>query len=94
MPNPSTIAMQEEYDAIDREALAVAAPDIDYENTVYVFPDYTPGTFESDLRDLINRHSMEQHGGDTPDFMLANFLHEQLRLFNRITRARGQWHNG
>jgi len=38
-------------------------------------------TFESELRDLINRHSLERFS-DTPDFILAEMLAGFLTRFN------------
>lgn len=43
--------------------------------------------FRSDLEILINTHSME-NGSNTPDFILAHFLTEQLRLFDIVIGER------
>ena len=43
--------------------------------------------FEKDLRDLINRHSME-NGSDTPDWLLARYLNKCLETFNSTIRSR------
>lgn len=44
-----------------------------------------------DLRKVINRHSLE-NGSNTPDFVLADFLVEQLNLWNKFTSIREKWH--
>ena len=41
--------------------------------------DETP--FEQELTSLINKYSME-NGSNTPDFILANYLQDCLRIFN------------
>ena len=46
--------------------------------------------FERELRELINRHSMENES-DTPDFMLANFLVRCLEAWNATTSTRSKW---
>lgn len=46
--------------------------------------------FEKELRDLINRHSME-NGSDTPDDVLARYLMKCLVAFDEATRARDKW---
>lgn len=47
--------------------------------------------FAADLRDLINRHSLE-NGSNTPDFMLADYLTDCLEAYGRITQAREKWY--
>ncbi|QIG70347.1 hypothetical protein EVB87_247 [Rhizobium phage RHph_N28_1] len=49
-------------------------------------------TFREKLQLLINMHSME-NGSDTPDFILAHFLTEQLRLFDSVVTTRAS-HRG
>lgn len=49
-------------------------------------------SFREELESLINRHSFEARGGDTPDFILAAFLAEQLEVFDRTVRARDRWY--
>jgi hypothetical protein len=44
-------------------------------------------TFKDDLRDLINKHSLEGASG-TPDFILADLLVEVLSAFNQTMRKR------
>lgn len=51
----------------------------------------TTPTFESELKELINRYSMERFSG-TPDFILAEFLQEQLHVFSKFTVKRMEWH--
>jgi len=48
--------------------------------------------FKAELEDLINRHSME-NGSDTPDFILAEYLSECLRIFDRTIRSRENWYD-
>ena len=40
--------------------------------------------FITELRELLNRRSME-NGSDTPDFILAQYLTDCLRAWNRST---------
>lgn len=44
--------------------------------------------FETSLSSLINYHSLEGAGGNTPDFVLAQFLRGALSLFGDATRER------
>jgi len=46
--------------------------------------------FRQELEELINKHSLE-NGSDTPDFILAEYLMESLRAFDRATNARESW---
>ena len=46
--------------------------------------------FEQELRNLINRESMENRS-DTPDFILAEYLHSCLVAFENATNARERW---
>jgi len=47
-------------------------------------------TFQQELEDLINRHSMENPSG-TPDWILANFLARVLEQFDCAIMARATW---
>lgn len=47
--------------------------------------------FEIELGQLINKYSLE-NGSNTPDFILAAFLVEQLKLFNATLRRRDSWY--
>lgn len=47
--------------------------------------------FEQDLRRLINKYSME-NDSNTPDLILAEYLHACLTSFNIATRAREHWY--
>ena len=47
--------------------------------------------FEEELTTLLNRYSKE-NGSNTPDFILAQFLEDQLELFNKTMKSRDQWH--
>lgn len=43
--------------------------------------------FCTELRQLLNKHSKE-NGSDTPDFVLAEYLNECLRIFDYSVRYR------
>ena len=47
-------------------------------------------TFEEDLRELINRYSLEE---GTPDFVLAIYLTSCLNAFHDAIHARENWYN-
>jgi hypothetical protein len=47
--------------------------------------------FEQDLRRLINKHCIENES-NTPDLILAEYLHACLTSFNIATRARERWY--
>ena len=47
--------------------------------------------FISEIRDIINKHSME-NGSNTPDFILAQYLTNCLRAWNAATTAREKWY--
>ena len=48
-------------------------------------------SFEKQLSSLLNRYSME-NGSNTPDFILANYLHKCLENFNETSKAREKWY--
>jgi hypothetical protein len=48
-------------------------------------------SFESGLRDLINRHSRENES-NTPDFILAQYVLGCLTAFNMATQQRETWY--
>jgi hypothetical protein len=48
-------------------------------------------TFRQDLEELINKHSME-NGSNTPDFMLAEYLMDCLRAFDKVMKRRDLWY--
>jgi hypothetical protein len=48
--------------------------------------------FAEDLRAAINCNSAERIGGDTPDYLLAEFLVKCLEAFGMCTRSRTAWH--
>lgn len=52
-----------------------------------------PPTFRSSLQYLLNRFSMEA-GSNSPDFVLAQFLQDSLRSFDRAVVARDLWYGG
>ena len=47
--------------------------------------------FENELRDLINKHSLE-NTSNTPDFILANYLLGCLKVFNETVNRRLDWY--
>lgn len=52
-----------------------------------------PSNFKRDLEELVNRHSME-NTSNTPDYVLAQYLSESLRAFDRAVMARDLWYGG
>ena len=48
--------------------------------------------FAEDLRELINRHSMEI-GSHTPDHILTDYLIGCLRVFDKIVPERDRWYD-
>lgn len=50
-----------------------------------------PATFKNELRGLINKYSKES-GSDTPDFILASYVVEQLEVFDSVMRARENYY--
>lgn len=44
-----------------------------------------------EIETSINKYSME-NGSDTPDFILAEFMTDCLRAFNRATVKRNKWY--
>lgn len=44
----------------------------------------------SQIATVLNRHSAES-ASNTPDFILAEYLKDCLRAFDRATNARGHW---
>lgn len=50
-----------------------------------------PQTLEQELASVINRRSLES-GSNTPDFLLAEFLAQQLRCFDQFVVRREEWH--
>jgi len=47
--------------------------------------------FRAELEKLVNKHSME-NGSNTPDFVLAEFLHDCLQAFDEAVVRRTKWH--
>jgi len=47
--------------------------------------------FKKDLTEVINKHSKENES-DTPDFILAEYLLDCLRLFNSTFNTRKKWY--
>ena len=48
-------------------------------------------SFEQELKHLLNKYSMESDS-NTPDFILAEYMHACLVSFNVATRAREHWY--
>lgn len=46
--------------------------------------------FETELRQLLNRHSKE-NGSNTPDYLLAGYLIDCLAAYDRVLTARDKW---
>lgn len=53
-------------------------------------PEGEGNEFRSDLKHLLNRHSMENVSG-TPDFILADFLQGVLHMYEDAVQKRGNW---
>lgn len=47
-------------------------------------------TFEKELSDLLNKHCKE-NGSNTPDYILAEYLNECLKNFEKISKMREKW---
>lgn len=47
--------------------------------------------FKDELEELINRYSME-NGSNTPDFILAEYLSEQLALWDKVITRRERYY--
>ncbi len=47
--------------------------------------------FRKELENLINIHSMENNS-NTPDFILADYLVECLKLFEKTSKRREKWY--
>lgn len=48
--------------------------------------------FLNELTELINRHTKE-NGSNTPDFILAKYLEDSLRVFNEAVNTRSDWYS-
>ena len=48
-------------------------------------------TFAKELETLLNRYNQE-HGSNTPDFILAAYLMDCLLAWNQAVRHREQWY--
>jgi hypothetical protein len=77
---------KEQQKQLITEIMDLDAKDGLYEDEVERF------SFKHELQNLINEHSME-NGSDTPDFILASFLHSCLESFNHAVRQREQFYN-
>ena len=47
--------------------------------------------FRQDILDVINRHSQENNS-NTPDYILAGYLLDCLKNFDRAVNLREAWH--
>lgn len=50
-----------------------------------------PQKFRDELRDLINKHGIEQCG-DTPDYMLAEYLCDCIEAQHKLVKNRDRWY--
>lgn len=48
-------------------------------------------TFRRELMNVINKHSKE-NGSNTPDFILAEYLTDCLKAFDKATKYRDNWY--
>jgi len=48
-------------------------------------------TFLGELEQLINKYSVENQSS-TPDFILAGYMEDCLKAYNRAVQARGKWY--
>ena len=49
-------------------------------------------SFEKELQNLINKHSKENES-NTPDFILAEYMHNALKIFNKAVNRRSHFNN-
>lgn len=76
----------EEYHSLNSEGLSQQSWPKDDENDTQPRP-----SFKQALTTLINQYSKE-NGSDTPDFILAKFLTDTLKAFNKATNRREDWY--
>ena len=50
-----------------------------------------PPSFLDELTNIINRHSMEG-ASNTPDYILAQYIKDCLRAYERAIKKREVWH--
>ena len=50
-------------------------------------------SFLEELTRLLNKHSMEASGGNTPDYILAKYLLACLDAFDSAVRHREEWYS-
>lgn len=53
---------------------------------------YEETEFEKELKELINKHSVENDSG-TPDWLLAKYLTGCLIVYTSVVMAREKWYN-
>jgi hypothetical protein len=51
----------------------------------------TTPTFQQELEQLVNKHSME-NGSNTPDYILSAYLNQCLVTFNTCVDHREKWY--
>ena len=61
------------------------------EYTFVIHIELIDSSFEKELTELINKHSLE-NGSNTPDFILAKYLNDCLTTFNKATKERDKWY--
>lgn len=49
------------------------------------------GSFHKELTQLINKYSKE-NSSNTPDFILANYMHGSLKIYEETVRQRDNWY--
>lgn len=67
------------------------------DQNIVVYPDGSVGVcseFESELRSLLNKHSLEGPMGDTPDYVLARFMMNCLFSFKKAVDERTKHGHG
>lgn len=83
-------------DAKFMNGMTITAKDIHFECSIpHSTCDQPPparirSCFMKELRDLINYYSQE-NGSNTPDFILAEYLDDCLKAFDKATERRSAW---
>jgi len=90
----STIKRKEGDNNMDKEYTVEGNIDISRIKASSIVPKLTqepPGSFPEELKNLINKHSLEG-GSNTPDFILAEYLKQCLETFDMCVRKREEWY--
>lgn len=95
MPNPDDpIAQPPPSDApaspVPRN-MAEAEKSFDEFTQVYLKEQRRKKEFRAELKSLLNRLSCE-NGSNTPDFLLAEYLHRCLEAFDSVVSSRERWY--